>query len=74
MIEAAEKGQPWIIEEDRPPDGFDVDMAAEWVSDHPDLIGSVFDVPLARIPEMEQLLDITADFERVDYFLIARAD
>ncbi|WP_042450257.1 hypothetical protein [Streptacidiphilus jiangxiensis] len=74
MIEAAEKGQPWITEEYRLPESFDIDTAAAWVGDHPDLVGSVFDVPPSRIPEMEQLLGITADADRVEYFLVARAD
>jgi hypothetical protein len=74
MIEAGKKGQPWITEEHRLPDSFDIDSAAAWVGDHPDLVGSVFEVPLARIPEMERLLGITADAASTDYFLVARSD
>ena len=74
MIEGARKGQNWISEEHRLPDSFTLETAAQWVGDHPDLIGSVFDLPLDRIPEVERLLGIAVDPENRDYFLVARVE
>jgi len=74
MIEGSLKGQYWISEEHRLPDSFTLETAAQWVGNHPDLIGSVFDVPPERVPEVERLLGIAADPENRDYFLVARAE
>jgi hypothetical protein len=74
MIEVARKAQDRIIEEHPLPSSFTLQTAAEWVGDYPDLIGSVFDVPLERLPEVQELLGVTVDPEAHDYFLVARSD
>lgn len=74
MIEGALKGESWISEEHRLPDSFTLETAAQWVGNHPDLIGSVFDLPTERLPEVERLLGIALEPENHDYFLVAREE
>ncbi|MEU9128780.1 hypothetical protein AB0D08_11810 [Kitasatospora sp. NPDC048540] len=71
IIEGFRRGQDELTAWYRLPESFSVETAAAWVGDWPDLVGSVFDVPEERIPEMAALLGIEADPD-VDYCLSDR--